>query len=70
MQTKRSEILSGITQRPTRGRVRYRNHGIHLGQHDTRVHQLRQHKRPQTSDNPPRSGKIDMEVGRPYLTSV
>ena len=27
-------------------------------------------KRPQTSDNPPRSGKIEIEIGRTYLTYV
>ena len=45
---------------PTRGHVRYRNHGIHLGQQHTHGQQLQQHKRPQTSDNPPRSSKIKM----------
>ena len=32
--------------------------------------QLRQNKRPQMSDNPPRSSKIEMETGITYLTYV
>ena len=56
--------------RPTWGHVRNRNHGIHLGQNHTGGKQLRQHKRPQTSDDPPRSSKIDTETGRTYLTPV
>ena len=37
--------------------MRFQNHVIHIGQHHTRGEQLRQHKRPQTSDIPPKSNK-------------
>ena len=50
--------------------MRYQNHGIYIGQHHTLVQHLWQKNRSQTSNNTPRSGKIEMEKGRPYLTSV
>ena len=67
---KRPELLSMRTWEPNRGHVHDRNHGIYIGQHHTRGQHMQQYKHPQTSNNPPRRGKIDMETGRPYIMPV